>query len=212
MSPPPQGMDSDEFALCFVHTNQNCSLWDPRSLSRTKEFPLPIAFGSIVGNALGPDGATLALALSDHSIRLWDTRLAQEIRTWYEERHVDEVHVCYAQFLSLARDHPTVVRLLPALTPDQIEAEARETEWIFEPVAEELLGRLLPRYLHAQVYQMLLEASASEHSARMRAMAAATENAEEMTEKLTMQANRLRQQEITEELLDVVGGAEAIMS
>ncbi len=151
-------------------------------------------------------------AIDDRTIADDATRLAQEIRTWYEERHVDEVHVCYAQFLSLARDHPTVVRLLPALTPDQMEDEARETEWIFEPVAEELLGRLLPRYIHAQVYQMLLEASASEHSARMRAMAAATENAEEMTEKLTMQANRLRQQEITAELLDVVGGAEAVMS
>lgn len=150
--------------------------------------------------------------LDDRAIADDATRIAGDVRTWYEGRHVDEVHVCYAQFLSLARDHPTVVRLLPAVTPEQAGAEPGETEWIFEPRAEELLGRLLPRYLHAQVYQMLLEASASEHSARMRAMAAATENAEEMTDRLTMQANRLRQQEITEELLDVVGGAEAIMS
>jgi F-type H+-transporting ATPase subunit gamma len=151
-------------------------------------------------------------AVDDKTIADDAARLAREIQSWYEEGHVDEVNVCYAQFLSLARDHPTVVRLLPAVAPDQIDDRPKETEWIFEPAAEELLGRLLPRYLHAQVYQMLLEASASEHSARMRAMAAATENAEEMTEKLTMQANRLRQQEITAELLDVVGGAEAVMS
>jgi F-type H+-transporting ATPase subunit gamma len=151
-------------------------------------------------------------AIDDRTIADDATRMAQGIRTWYEDRQVDEVHVCYAQFVSLARDHPTVVRLLPAVTPEQIGDESGETEWVFEPAAEELLGRLLPRYVHAQVYQILLEASASEHAARMRAMAAATENAEEMTEKLTMQANRLRQQEITDELLDVVGGAEAIMS
>ncbi len=150
------------------------------------------------------------LTIDDRTIGDDATRIAGDLRRWFEEGHVDEVHVCYAQFVSLARDEPTVVRLLPAVTPDQLQSEDRDREWIFEPAATELLGRLLPRYVHAQVYQMLLEASASEHSARMRAMAAATENAEEMTEKLTMVANRLRQQEITAELLDVVGGAEAI--
>jgi F-type H+-transporting ATPase subunit gamma len=151
------------------------------------------------------------LTIDEKSIAEDATGIAGDLRAWYEQGDVDEVHICYAQFLSLARDHPTVVRLLPAVTPAQVE-EPADTEWIFEPPPAELLGRLLPRYVHAQVYQMLLEASASEHSARMRAMAAATENAEEMTEKLTMQANRLRQQEITSELLDVVGGAEALRS
>ncbi len=136
-------------------------------------------------------------------------RLARELRQWYESGEVDEVHVCYAQFVSTARDHPEVVRLLP-VAADTPEGAPPASEYIFEPPAEELFARLLPRYVDAQVYQMLLEASASEHAARMRAMAAATDNAEKMTDRLRTQANRLRQQEITEELLDVVGGAEAL--
>jgi F-type H+-transporting ATPase subunit gamma len=137
-------------------------------------------------------------------------RLARELRRWYESGEVDEVHVCYAQFVSTARDHPEVVRLLPVAAASGTEEETLPSDYIFEPPAEELFARLLPRYVDAQVYQMLLEASASEHAARMRSMAAATENAEKMTDRLRMQANRLRQQEITEELLDVVGGAEAL--
>ena len=138
-------------------------------------------------------------------------RIAQELRRWYEAGEVDEVHVCYAQFVSTARDHPTVVRLLPVAGADiEEEGGPPPSEYIFEPAAKELFARLLPRYVDAQVYQMLLEASASEHAARMRAMAAATDNAEKMTDRLRTQANRLRQQEITEELLDVVGGAEAL--
>jgi F-type H+-transporting ATPase subunit gamma len=138
-------------------------------------------------------------------------RIAQELRRWYESGDVDEVHVCYSQFVSLSRDHPAVVRLLPvAGTETDDDDGPAASEYIFEPPAEELFARLLPRYVDAQVYQMLLEASASEHAARMRAMAAATDNASKMTDRLRMQANRLRQQEITEELLDVVGGAEAL--
>jgi F-type H+-transporting ATPase subunit gamma len=138
-------------------------------------------------------------------------RVARELRRWYEDGEVDEVHVCYSQFVSTSRDHPAVVRLLPVVAADR-ETGTREapSEYIFEPPAEQLFARLLPRYVDAQVYQVLLEASASEHAARMRAMAAATDNAEKMTDRLRTQANRLRQQEITEELLDVVGGAEAL--
>jgi len=137
-------------------------------------------------------------------------RLARELRRWYESGEVDEVHVCYAQFVSTARDNPEVVQLLPVAAEIGAEDGPPPSDYIFEPPAEELFARLLPRYVDAQVYQMLLEASASEHAARMRAMAAATDNAEKMTDRLRTQANRLRQQEITEELLDVVGGAEAL--
>ncbi|MBM3497389.1 MAG: ATP synthase F1 subunit gamma [Armatimonadetes bacterium] len=138
-------------------------------------------------------------------------RIAQELRRWYETGEVDEVHVCYSQFVSTSRDHPAVVRLLPVAGAEAGDEDGpAPSEYIFEPPAQELFARLLPRYVDAQVYQMLLEASASEHAARMRAMAAATDNAEKMTQRLRMQANRLRQQEITEELLDVVGGAEAL--
>jgi F-type H+-transporting ATPase subunit gamma len=164
-------------------------------------------------SALERAGCTIEqqVAREDRTLAADALRIARDLRRWYEDGEVDEVHVCYSQFVSTSRDHPAVVRLLPVVAADGEEG-AREvaSEYIFEPPAEQLFARLLPRYVDAQVYQMLLEASASEHAARMRAMAAATDNAEKMTDRLRTQANRLRQQEITEELLDVVGGAEAL--
>ncbi len=80
----------------------------------------------------------------------------------------------------------------------------------FEPAPEEILSRLLPRYLEGTVFGILLEASASEHAARRRAMKAATENAEELTRVLTREANQARQAEITTEISEIVGGAEAL--
>jgi len=136
-------------------------------------------------------------------------RIARELRRSYEAGEVDEVHICYARFASLSRDVPTVTRLLPVTPPASEDGEAPSGEYILEPPAAELLGHLLPRYVDAEVYHMLLEAIASEYAARMRAMAAATENAEEMLGTLTMRANRLRQQEITSQLIDIVSGAEA---
>jgi F-type H+-transporting ATPase subunit gamma len=102
------------------------------------------------------------------------------------------------------------VRLLPVAAQAGETVSGMPSEYLFEPPPAELFARLLPRYVDAQVYQMLLEASASEHAARVRAMAAATDNADKMSDRLRMEANRLRQQEITGELLDVVTGAEAL--
>jgi F-type H+-transporting ATPase subunit gamma len=144
-------------------------------------------------------------AFADHALRL-----ARELRRQYEAGEVDEISICYARFVSLARDEPTVAQLLPVPRPEADEADRAGPEYIFEPPAPELLARLLPRYVDAQVYHILLEATASEQAARMRSMAAATENAEDLLGTLTMRANRLRQQEITSELLDIVSGAEAL--
>jgi F-type H+-transporting ATPase subunit gamma len=82
--------------------------------------------------------------------------------------------------------------------------------YTYEPSAEAILGRLLPRYVEAVTFGILLDASASEHAARRRAMKAATENAEELTKLLTRQANQARQAEITTEISEIVGGAEAL--
>jgi len=102
---------------------------------------------------------------------------------------------------------------LPIEPPDsEDDAEAPPTGYTYEPSAEEILGRLLPRYLEGSVFGMLLEASASEHAARRRAMKAATENAEELTRLLTREANQARQAEITTEISEIVGGAEALSS
>ena len=88
--------------------------------------------------------------------------------------------------------------------------DAAPVGYTFEPSPEEILGRLLPRYLEGTVFGMLLEASASEHAARRRAMKAATENAEELTRILTREANQARQAEITTDISEIVGGAEAL--
>jgi len=148
-------------------------------------------------------------AKDDKTLASDAARMAVDLREWFESGEVDQVHISYAQFISVGRDKPTTIQLLP-VPPPEVDEDQPVSEFIFEPSPAELFRRLLPRYVDAQVYQMLLEATASEHAARMRAMAAATENANRMTDRLTMQANRLRQQEITTELLDVVGGAEAL--
>jgi F-type H+-transporting ATPase subunit gamma len=107
----------------------------------------------------------------------------------------------------IAHEWP-VLPITPPVAEDG--AVSTPTGYEFEPSAEEILDRLLPRYLEGSVFGMLLEASASEHAARRRAMKAATENAEELTRLLTREANQARQAEITTEISEIVGGAEAL--
>src|SRR5438552_2664618 len=102
---------------------------------------------------------------------------------------------------------PSVVPLLPVAAP---AVDRPPADYIFEPPRPELLARLLPRYLEALVSQALLEAIASEHAARMTAMDNATTNAADMIDALTRSMNRARQATITKELMEVVGGAEAL--
>ena len=99
----------------------------------------------------------------------------------------------------------------PSLRPHSEPGEnVGRVSYQFEPSPEEILGRLLPRYVEAIIFNILLEASASEHSARRRAMKAATDNAEELIRVLSVQANRARQAEITTAITEIVGGAEAL--
>lgn len=101
----------------------------------------------------------------------------------------------------------TVKRLIPV---ERVEG-SKNTNYIFEPSAESILGTILPKYLSISIYQDLLEATTSEHSARMRAMKNATENAEDMISKLSLKYNRARQSSITQELSEIVGGANALL-
>ncbi len=139
-----------------------------------------------------------------------------EVRSWYESGHVDLVQVVYARFDSLVR-HPTVSEQLLPLSP-QAFAEATDdagpvpVEYIFEPPAAQLLAELLPRALEVEIAQILLTTQASGQAARMTAMSAATDNADEMITGLTRSINRARQEEITAALLDVVTGARALQS
>jgi len=129
----------------------------------------------------------------------------------YEEGAVDAVEAYTTRYVSALTQTPVHWPLLPIEPPEAaIEDGAASVSYSFEPSPEEILTRLLPRYLEGTVFGVLLEASASEHAARRRAMKAATENAEELTRVLTREANQARQAEITTEISEIVGGAEAL--
>ena len=128
----------------------------------------------------------------------------------------DEVHVVYSRFVSMARQIPTITQLLP-IPPievddeaDQSAAEEYQAEHICEPSPENLFEELLPRNVYVQLHQALLETSTSEHAARMAAMDNATSACNDMIENLTLVFNKARQAAITGELMDIVGGAEAL--
>jgi F-type H+-transporting ATPase subunit gamma len=128
----------------------------------------------------------------------------------YEDGKVDSVDVYTTRYVSALTQTPVLWPLLPIQPPAEVEAAETPVGYTFEPSPEQILNRLLPRYLEGTVFGMLLEASASEHAARRRAMKAATENAEELVRVLTREANQARQAEITTEISEIVGGAEAL--
>ena len=120
----------------------------------------------------------------------------------------DEIHMVYTKFQSALTQIPTSIKLLP-LGDVGAAAEGRQ-EYLFEPSAGEVLEFLLPQYLQSVIYGALLQAAASELGARMTAMGAATENAEELIAKLVLNYNKIRQATITREISEIVGGAEAL--
>ncbi|HEV2755457.1 MAG TPA: F0F1 ATP synthase subunit gamma [Actinomycetota bacterium] len=126
---------------------------------------------------------------------------------------VDEVRLVYTKYESALTQRPVVLKLLPVPREDLDESRGDDgpgANYVFEPDPEDILGYLLPRYVEGSVYQGMLEAAASEHAARRRAMKAATDNADELIEGLTRVYNQARQAEITTEIMEVVGGAEAL--
>ena len=125
---------------------------------------------------------------------------------------IDELHTVYTDFRSSFTFRATDKRFLP-IAPEEVGGRVEgqpHPEYIFEPEPAEILDDLLPQYLVTKVYFALLESAASENAARQRAMAAATDNADELIKVLTRQANRARQDEITTEIMEIVGGAEAL--
>ena len=128
----------------------------------------------------------------------------------------DEVYVVYSEFISMGRQVATIKQLLPIppLEFDEDETEDQDkpylAEHICEPSPDELLGELLPRSVYVQLFSALLETSTSEHAARMMAMDNASKACDDMIDNLTMVYNKARQASITAELMDIVGGAEAL--
>ena len=130
----------------------------------------------------------------------------------FGERTIDELHCAYTDFRSAFTLRATLKRFLP-IAPEEVSGSGAgmvPPEYLFEPEPAQILDHLLPQYLITKVYAALLESAASENAARRRAMKAATDNADELIKILTRQANRARQDEITTEILEIVGGAEAL--
>jgi F-type H+-transporting ATPase subunit gamma len=136
--------------------------------------------------------------------------LADYFMKQYLDNEVDEVHLIYNEFRSVAVQRPVRQQLLPIPRTEGDGQGTESVDYIYEPSPEAILGDLLPRHVRMQVFRALMESLAGEYGARMTAMEAATKNAKEMIEILSIQYNKARQEKITKELLDIVGGAEAL--
>jgi F-type H+-transporting ATPase subunit gamma len=151
-------------------------------------------------DVFGKFDMTLAISIGDEVIEPF-------IKAEY-----DELYLIYNQFVNVSVQKPTIVRLfpLPSIGQDtEVEAD-KMVDYSYEPSEEVLLQRLLPMYVHVLVYRALLETSAGENGARMAAMDNATSNCEELIRSLTLKMNKARQAAITAELMDIVGGTEAL--
>jgi len=137
--------------------------------------------------------------------------IAQKLISRFVSGEVDAVYILYSRFRSALSQVPTLEKLLPVALAESTEVQAQQQiEYLYEPGVEQLLASLLPRIVGVAAQRALLEATASEHGARMTAMESASGNASKMIGSLTLQMNRARQASITRELLEIVGTAEAL--
>ncbi|MDH4075943.1 MAG: F0F1 ATP synthase subunit gamma [Acidimicrobiia bacterium] len=140
-------------------------------------------------------------------------QIAHRVRELFDANEVDQVELVYTEFVSLGTQRPVVRRFLPLEPTSVIAGDGSPgalAGFSFEPSAEGVLEDLLPRYVEARLLTALLDAAASEHANRQRAMKAATDNAEELITKLSRAMNRARQDAITTEIMEIVGGAEGL--
>jgi F-type H+-transporting ATPase subunit gamma len=162
---------------------------------------------TIAGEHIGVVGASFGFNVAVNAGR--------ELSAGYLEDDFDEVYVVYAEFIGMAKQEPVIKQLLPIPPIEKAEEEADEdapylAEHICEPSTDELLGVLLPKSIDVKIYSALLETSTSEHAARMMAMDNATKACNDMLENLQLVYNKARQAAITADLMDIVGGAEAL--
>jgi F-type H+-transporting ATPase subunit gamma len=139
--------------------------------------------------------------------------IANNLTEGYTSETFDEVVVIYNEFKSMIAQKVTIMKLLPVgtLEGEEAQKEASMTaDYLYEPSRAAIFERLLPKYIEIQVYRALLESSAAEEAARMAAMENATKNCSELITKVTLLANKVRQASITKELMDIVGGVEAL--
>jgi F-type H+-transporting ATPase subunit gamma len=138
--------------------------------------------------------------------------IGREVIEAFGQQRIDELHAVYTDFRSLFTLRVTDRRFLP-IAPEEVAPDTSgvpSAEYLFEPEPAQILDQLLPQYVITRVFAAMLESAASENAARRRAMQAATDNAEELIKVLTREANQARQAEITSEIMEIVGGAEAL--
>ncbi len=137
--------------------------------------------------------------------------MTMDFITRYIDHNMDELYMIYARFINMGKQEPTLVKLIP-IEPfnKEMSTEKKATEYLYEPSAEGLLTELLPKHISVQIFYAFLQNEVSEYAARMAAMDNATSNCKELVQDLTLIYNKARQAAITAELMDIVGGAEAV--
>ena len=137
--------------------------------------------------------------------------ISKEVLQAFKDGEVGEIYLAYTRFKNTVVHEPRILKLLPVEVPN-VQGETQEAKAVmnFEPNDEEALNQIIPKYMTSLIYGGLIEAVASENGARMQAMDSATNNAEEMINKLSLQYNRARQGAITQELTEIIAGANAI--
>jgi F-type H+-transporting ATPase subunit gamma len=174
-------------------------------------------------NFRGLDPAGTWTGFTDRPAYADARRIADGLSAAYLDEKVDRVEIIYNGYVSAMRQEVRHETLLPLQQADILGDEEEQAEgdqeqheqhqrslWIYEPDPEEILARLVPDYVEISIYRALLESTASEHGARMTAMRNASDNASELIDDLTLEANRQRQAEITQEIMEVVAGAEGL--
>jgi F-type H+-transporting ATPase subunit gamma len=224
MEPPPGAKHS---ALVAVITSDRglCGGYNANLLRQAEEHgaemrkqglePVFFAVGRKAVDHFKRTGAKLAGQQVNNTPRLATMELASSIADMmlseFRAGQYDQTAVIYSEFRSALSQRPTYERILPVQTSEQtVEGVAGPTEYLIEPSRAELLPVIIQSYTESAVFHALLEAEASEHAARMTAMDSATNNASDMIGRLTLEMNRARQAGITRELMDIVGGAEAL--
>jgi F-type H+-transporting ATPase subunit gamma len=140
-------------------------------------------------------------------------QVADTLLQAFLDHQVDELYMVFTDYVTAVTQRAEARRIIPLVVEETTERPPQPIPlYIYEPNAQAVLDALLPRYLAARVFTAMLEAAASEHAARRRAMKAATDNASELIEDLTRQYNQARQAEITQEIMEIVGGAEALQT
>ena len=151
--------------------------------------------------------------MNDIDFRL-ATTVGKQIIHKYLKEELDEVFVLFGKFVNIIRQQPQITTILPMRyeTEEENSSQKINKEYTFEPSVQELLSAILPRYVNVLIYRGLLDTSASEHAARMTAMDNATKNCDDLVRNLTLIYNKARQSSITTQLMDIVGGAEALQT